>query len=236
MGVSLGVMDPRERLTKGQAAAKAGDYETALSEYLWFHHHALEFQPSFYGVRLSFALEYWKELGEVYPPAMAALRKIRDDKTAALLRGATDSELFHDVASINECIAEEASTYELFRSLDQSAPVFAQKCASIALDAIVAAKDFVLAERYSPDAESALLSFSDDLNADVADHRAEPPVKAPRLEAYIHIYCGRVQNIIRILKGLGKPIDGEFAREWAVALVEDRRVRNRVRLKLYKDA
>ena len=229
-------MDPRERLTKGQAAAKSGDYETALREYLWFHDHALEFQSSLYGVRLSFALEYWKELGELYPPAMAALRKLRDDKTAALLCGAMDRELFHDVASINECIEEEGATYELFRSLVQSAPLLAQKCASIALDSIVAVKDFTLAERYSPDAESALLSFSNDLNIDVAEHRAEPPVKAPRLEAYIHIYCARVQNIIRILKGVGKTIDGEFAREWAVVLVEDRRVRNRIRLKLYKDA
>ena len=40
-----------------------------------------------YGVRLSFALSYWEQLGEVYPPALTALKKTRDDKTALLLDG-----------------------------------------------------------------------------------------------------------------------------------------------------
>jgi hypothetical protein len=228
-------MDPRNRLTTAQAAANVGDYETALSEHIWFHHHALEYQPSLYGVRLSFALSYWKKLGDVYPPAMVALRKIRDDKTASLLRGEADREIFHDVASINKYLEEDASTYDLFRTLHENAPAFAQQCSTLAIDAIVAAKDFLLAARYSPDPESAVLAFSDDLNKDVARHRAGPPVKAPRLDAYIHIYCGRVRNTLRILTGLARPLDAELAREWAVALVEDRRVRDRVRTALYSN-
>jgi hypothetical protein len=228
-------MDPRDRLTKAQAAADAGDYETALSEYVWFHNHALEYRPSLYGVRVSFALSYWKNLGDVYPPALLALRTIRGDKTATLLRGEKDRELFHDVASINEYLGEERSTYELFRTLDQTAPAFARQCFTLAVDAIVAAKDFELAARYAPDPESALLEFSDDLNNDVADYRAGPPVKAPRLDAYIHIYCGRIRNMLRILTGMGKPLDADLAREWAVALIEDRRVRARVRTALYSN-
>lgn len=226
-------MDPRDRLKKAQSAADAGDYETALSEYVWFHNHSLEYLPSLYGVRLSFALGYWKNLGDVYPPAMLALRNICSDKTAALLRGEEVRELFHDVASINEYLEEERSTYELFQTLDQRAPAFARQCFTLAVDAIVAAKDFELAARYAPDPESALLEFSDDLNSDVADYRASPPVQAPRLDAYIHIYCGRVRNTLRILTGIGRPLDAELAKEWAIALVEDRRVRDRVRTTLY---
>lgn len=228
-------MDPRDRLRKGQAAAEVGDYETALSEYVWFHNHALEYRPSLYGVRLSFALSYWKNLGDVYPPAMLALRNICSDKTAALLRGEKNRELFHDVASINEYLGEDRSTYGLFQTLDQHAPTFARECFTLAVDAIVAANDLELAARYAPDPESALLECSEGLNRDVADLRAGPPVKAPRLDAYIHIYCGRIRNVLRILTGIGRPHDAELAREWAVALVEDRRVRDRVRTALYSN-
>jgi hypothetical protein len=177
--------------------------------------------PRSTGCSLSFALDYWKKLGEGYPPAMVAPRNIRGDKTAALIRGDKDRDLFHDVASINQYLGEETSTYELFRALNQSAPAFAQQCFRLAIDAIVAAKDFDRAARYAPDPESTLLEVSEDLNRDVADHKAGPSVKAPRLDAYIHIYCDRVRNTVRILSGIGRPLDAEFAREWAVALVED---------------
>jgi hypothetical protein len=172
-------------------------------------------------------------LGDVHPPAMVALRQIRADKTSALLRGEKDRELFHDVASINWYLGEQTSTYKLFRKLAKETPTFAQQCFALAIDAIVSAKDFGLAAQYSPDPESALVAFSDDLNRDVVDHRSSPPVKAPRLDAYIRIYCGRVLNTIQILKGVGHNLDSKLAREWAVALVDDRRVRNRVETLLY---
>lgn len=228
-------MDPRERLSKGRAAADVGDYESALREYVWFHNHALEHERSLYGVRLSFALAYWKELASVFPPAQMALENIRDEKVAALSGGAVDRALFHDVASINEYLGAERSTYELFRRLDQEAPAFAQRCAALALEAVVAANDFGLAARYSPDPENELLRFSATLNEDVAEHNAGPPVKAPRLDAYTYIYCNRVRTIIQILTGLGRRDDAECAREWAVALVDDTEIRSRVGGSLYSN-
>ena len=226
-------MDPRKRLIEARTAADAGYHDVALAGYIWFHDHALEHEPSLYGVRLSFALSDWKELAEKYPPALIALTRVRNNKVDALERGDQSRALFHDIASINECLGDEASTYGLFQKLDRVNPEFARKCASLAIEAIVAAADFSLAARYHPDPESALLDFSEQLNRDVTDHRAGPPVKAPRLDAYTHIYCQRVRNTICILKGLSKRRDAEIAREWAVALVEDRRIRSRVRDVLY---
>ena len=226
---------PRDRLRSGQEAAAAGDYATALNEYVWFHNHALEYEPALYGVRLSFALEYWKELGERYLPALLALRKIRDEKLAKLLSGSQDTELFHDVASINECLEEEKETYQLFQKLDYENQTFAARCFAMAVDSVVQAEDYILAAKYAPAPEAALLSFSEDLNRDVATHKTLPPTKAPRLKAYTYIYCDRVQNTLQILAGIGNQAEVEIAREWAVALVEDKRVRGLVRKKLYSD-
>src|SRR5262245_61557891 len=96
--------DPRQVLTEARELARAGRHEEALSRHLWFHDHALEHRPSLYGVRLSFALSDWVELGEAYPPARQALAAVRDRAAEAVRAGDRARELFHDVAAINRCL------------------------------------------------------------------------------------------------------------------------------------
>src|SRR5213078_5135076 len=88
---------PDQRLKQAVAASRAGRYEEALRGYIWFHEHALEHDRAFYGVRLSFALAYWMELALAYPPALAALQAVRDQKIELLRTGRGDREAFHDV-------------------------------------------------------------------------------------------------------------------------------------------
>ena len=130
-------MDPGARLQRGLESAAAGRYGEALRDYIWFHEHALEHEPSLYGVRLSFALWYWIELGHVYPEARSALKRIRDEKTARLLNGDADRDLFQDVESINERLENDEATYELFAALERANPDFAGACADLAMPAIV---------------------------------------------------------------------------------------------------
>lgn len=69
-----------------QDLARAGEYEEAAERYLWFHNHVLEHEPAMNGVRLSSALMSWKELGDVYPPALASIKKVRNEKTDILVQ------------------------------------------------------------------------------------------------------------------------------------------------------
>ena len=121
-------MDPRERLTKGQQAALEGRHAEALREYEWFHRHALKHRPSLYGVRLSFALTYWTELGKVYPKALRSLERVRRNKMAALRNGRGSRESFHDVASINEHLGKEIDTRRLFSQMAAKRPRMATEC------------------------------------------------------------------------------------------------------------
>lgn len=57
----------------------AGHYEAALAKHIWFYNEALKINPNMYGVRLSFALSYWKQLADVYPPAKVKLIEARDE-------------------------------------------------------------------------------------------------------------------------------------------------------------
>ena len=225
-------MDPRERLTAGQALAREGRYEDALREYVWFHEHALEHDRSYYGVRLSFALGYWLDLAKDYPAAGAKLREIRDRKTEVLASGGGDRALFHDVQSINKKIGEDDKTFQLFKAMVERSPLLATACADIATEALVRVKAFALAERFSDPPEDALLRYSDQLNADVADLAGDRDHKARRLDAYTHIYCQQVAMTIAILRGVKKTEDARLCREWAEVLVDAPRVRRRVAMML----
>lgn len=61
--------DMQKYLSDTQEMVRQGKNQEALERFVWFHDHALEHEPAgMYGVRLSFALSYWKALGDVYPP------------------------------------------------------------------------------------------------------------------------------------------------------------------------
>jgi hypothetical protein len=92
-------------------------YEDALAEVVWFHENALRFDESYYGVRLSFALRDWMQLGKDYPPALEKLRAIRDEKEGELRAGERKRDTFHDVEAINRHLNEVGRTATLFKEL-----------------------------------------------------------------------------------------------------------------------
>jgi hypothetical protein len=222
-------MDARGRLRRGQEAAAAGRYADALRDYVWFHEHALAHQPSLYGVRLSFALWYWIELADQYPKARLGLEKIRNRKTKRLLKGDLDREVFHDVEAINEHLECEAATYDLFVILEAKHPEFAARCAPLALPAIVNARDFAMARRYTPSPIDTLQKYGHELNRDIEELARLPPSKAPRLKAYVSIYAGQVRLLLQILKGTKERKVAQQVRAQAVALVKSLSVRRAVR-------
>jgi len=138
----------QKHLNDTRELIQAGKYQEALDRHIWFHDHALEHQPSMYGVRLSFALSSWKELADKYPPAMDKLKSVRDQKTKLIEDGQGNHSLFHDVSSINETLRETSKTVELFRILDQKYPSQAKECWNVANDSVIEAKAYDLARKY----------------------------------------------------------------------------------------
>jgi len=222
-------MKARDRYHAAQAAAEAGRYEEALREHIWFHDHALEEEPALYGVRLSYALGDWAELANRYPPALTALKAIRDTKSERLVQGDGDRRLFHDVRAINEHLDQQASTYELFVRLQETNPAVAEKCADLAMAAIVGAKDFGLARKLVRDPDNAIRKWSRILNEDVADLPNEPPSKASRLlDAYVHYYVTQVRLLLDVFIGVGELEIAKSLRESALAAVESLPARDAV--------
>ena len=140
--------DPSAILTEARADARAKEYETALAKHVWYHENALKIQPSQRGVRLSFALARWVELGEKHPPALQKLKEIRDDSTKRVIEEEDIRGLFNDIESINDYLDETQKTVETFKSLDQKQPEKAKTVYAVAQKALVLGKEYKICSKY----------------------------------------------------------------------------------------
>jgi hypothetical protein len=229
-------MTAQERLHAAHLAALEGKHEAALSEYVWFHHHALAERRSLYGVRLSFALSHWMELTAVYPPALAALREIRDDKTRRLTAGELDRELFHDVEAINQYLGASNETAQLFEALARERPEFAHTCGDLALEALVDAGKFHLAAKYIPDPIKRITNLAQHLNEDISRIPERPRSKSPRYRAYTWNFALDLRTIIAVLSGAGRHADADACRATAFSVLRPWYVRKAVERALASEA
>jgi hypothetical protein len=119
--------DPSAILHEGVSDTRAGRYATALSKFVWFYEHSLEYDAALGAVRLSFALGYWFDLARKYPPARDALCKARDRAQDRCERSSYEFDHFHEFASINRVLGEGTRTVKTFQQICNSAPEAARR-------------------------------------------------------------------------------------------------------------
>ena len=191
-----------DRLTEAHAAAQAGRHEEALSEYIWFHEHALAEDRALRGVRLSFALAFWKELGEAYQPAMKALLALRDRKVSILASGVDDWDLFKDASALNDTLGDQRNTHDLFKHINDQRPDFADHCIGVAMPSLVACGDFELARSFMEDPETVFARRIDRLNDEVifAKERPVPEKQDRMLDAFAELTARDLQMFEQVLR------------------------------------
>jgi tetratricopeptide (TPR) repeat protein len=140
--------NPNAILQEAEADNRAGRYEDSLAKHVWFHENALKIQPSQYGVRLSFALSDWIELGKSYPPALEKLKSIRDEDDQKIRMNKASRDLFDDFASINDYLEDVDRTKGTFIWLDKNAPAFATEAFDSAKPALIKTKEYSLCGKY----------------------------------------------------------------------------------------
>ncbi len=123
-------------------------YEEALQRQIWYFNHALDYDPSLAGVRLSFTLSDWVELGRRYPKARQAMEAIRDHDWNIFKEGLRyprwvrevfdgfpgfsqvekrdRSALFQDIYSLNSYLGTDESNQLLVKTLVARDPQLAQ--------------------------------------------------------------------------------------------------------------
>lgn len=102
--------------------AQEGDPAGALKEYLWLFDDGMKKLPAFAGVRTSYVLMEIKQLGQDYPPALAALRERRDAAKKSLEGpGFTEGDA-RDFSALNWALWEQKATITFFDSLPAGDP------------------------------------------------------------------------------------------------------------------
>ncbi len=141
--------NPQEILTSASLDRSQGNYADALKKHLWFHENALKIDRSFYGVRLSFALLYWTELSNVYPPAKKAYEEILQQAKLDSIKSDTCClEAFNDYVSMNRSIDRERDTSEFFIWLDKNKPHLAANYFDHARPALILTKNYQTILKY----------------------------------------------------------------------------------------
>jgi hypothetical protein len=116
---SVSLVDQARELMNG------GHYEEALQRYLSFRQQTLE---STAAAPLVVALPGWVELGRAYPKAKEALIELRDQDLREFVQGRGQPGLFSELAAIDKALAEEQTTYALFKGIEQADSPLAAQC------------------------------------------------------------------------------------------------------------
>lgn len=219
--------EAEEALNAARQLAAEGKYEQALEKQVWFHNHALETRPGYYGVRLSYALSDWIELGKKYPAALSKLKGIRDEKTSRLLAGEKDREIFHDVVSINDHLGESEATVELFKKLEVAHSDFAASVYELADEALVSAREYGLAKKYLGDPIARLESAKRNYEEGMEHAKTSRHGDASR-KAFERIFTGEIVRIITVLDKTGSPEAAREVQSKALAIFETPAIRGAI--------
>lgn len=147
--------NPMQILQQARDDTAAARYDDALSKFVWFHRHALKYQPNLEGVRVSFALSYWKALGDVYLPAREQLFAARDAAFDEVKLGSQLQAAFRDLASINRVLQQPENTAAAFSWIDSNKPASGKDVVDLARAALIQTGAYELCAKYL-DAEAAL--------------------------------------------------------------------------------
>ncbi len=214
--------DPRSVLKQARELAAEGQYEEALEKHVWFHERAVEIQPSLSGVRLSFALGDWLRLGESYPPALEALRSIRDEKTARIEGGEGGFDLFQDVAAINGVLGDDEATYALFKVVDEGYPDTAERAYIVARKLLVERRDYALCSKYVGDLRLELERLRESRETMLAFARQDPAEEDVRMVVMAdEHFVAETAMLVEILAGTGRDEEVETVRAAALAVMDD---------------
>lgn len=132
------------------ALAESGRFKEALEKHIWFHEASRQ-MPGMGGVRLSYALDLWKELAKKYQPAMEALIDLRNRNKETLLEGRGNFDNYHDLSALNFVLGEKEDTLKVFLATHKNDPEQARVYYHVVEDLLVERKEYEICDHYLAD-------------------------------------------------------------------------------------
>ncbi len=219
--------DPTEIYRSTALDHRSARYAEALAKHLWFFHHALDIDASFYGVRLSFALSAWRRLAEDYPPAYQALIETRDACEHEFQKS-PEHATFHDAAALNQVLEETRRTVDLFVSTASAQPEMAKSLYKIAEEHLVAHGCYAVCDPFletSKRMEQAaeVYQMNKQLEATRDNTENNPPEIADKM------YTHEVATLVALLVQNNRPDEAQQAGDTALKVVDNERFRDEIK-------
>ena len=186
-----------------------GAFANALEKHIWFHDHALELDEAYAGVRLSYNLDEWSNLGKEFPAARSALSD-RAEKAKKIVQARMPcfSDAFQDFTSINSYLDLESDTVELFKWINERDHEMAKKVFNLAFPDLLQAKEYFLIGNYI-EIEKRLKQISKlyDINIRYKD---DPKMGADMLEFAEESYTYGIGSLIAVLVNIGRMEEANY--------------------------
>jgi hypothetical protein len=123
-------------------------YEDALAKHLWFHEKSKDY-PALAGVRLSYALGQWLDLGKVHPPALEKMKSLRDQLEIDIAKDSkSDFVKLMDLFAFNRTLGDSKRNVAIFVSLDAQSSPLAKQAFILTFGTLVTHQEFKLAGKY----------------------------------------------------------------------------------------
>jgi hypothetical protein len=179
------------------------NYPMALAKRVWFHQHALEVDKHYVGVRLSFSLSDWVELGNIYPPAKTLLRYVANYAKRSLMDDPQDSfSLVQEYLSLNWALERTDQSISFFKWLDSNHPDEASANFHVFQDVLSKQKQFLLYNKYiSPNANFSQMAsnYNRSINANKRGDYGDKKTGQKMLEFETKNFIHNVSRLVAIL-------------------------------------
>ena len=205
-----------EVLERAWGAHSAGDFDVALTDYVWLFDATSVRDTELAPLRLSYVLGAWAKLAEEHLPARTALVALRARLTERLLADGDDAILFNDIRSINDKLGDLQNTWLLFKELP---PALAQECANSALPSMMACGDYTLARSYLQEPEQHLAAYAAEVNAHVAGLQLLTDEGMADLLGTVYNYMTEVRLLLELLSGCGEADAAAALEQQSLALI-----------------
>jgi len=213
--------DVQKILTDARSLASDGRHEEALQRHLWYHYHALEFDPGQLGVRLSFALSDWMKLAQHYPKARQALVEIGNRGALEFANGRGSFDLFMELSAILEQLGEQEATLELFKSIQSRDPRLARQCYQVVEDLLVARGEYALCASFIGNFQERFENIRAVRERTLAIADRTPEVNQPMLRREVQrAFIKDTRKLVEVLVGVGRKVDAEAVRDQAVTVLD----------------
>jgi hypothetical protein len=220
-------LSARKALAEARAAFKKKELAQALVQFEYFFDHAIEEEASLYGVRLSYCLDEWAQLGSKYPPALERLRSKADEAHGLLLQTRNPAR-FHDYIAICEYLKRNAAPVDVFLTLHKSDPELAKSIVRFIWDELVDAGQWNVCASYLTDPGSSYATALRRFDRTMAICVDDPSLGGVEFEQQIESWYVRdVTNIVRVLTNSG---GSEPARAILRSMESDMKERGRLDL------